>query len=286
MSEVQSTPVASPAAPVSVPEVVLVPSAPEHVADSKEPTDAAPETKPEERPDASGRRFAELSRRQREIVQREQALKEQASKVEPIAKAIEEARASKNPAKILEAAGFTLDDVIEFYANGAEETPVAPEKTVEELVDERLEAKRREEAEADRVAKVEKQISDFKASIKSTAEAGGDAYELVNRFAQHDLVYDVVLQHHADHGEVLPIEKALQHVEDYLLAQISDVKKLSARRPVGVEAPQASPPSREPRTPPFTLSSREAAPTQVQPQRKMSREEAREAAVAALKFNR
>ncbi len=284
MSEVQSTPV-NPPTTSRVPEVAVV--QPVQYTVEQPAAEAVPETasevKREDKPDSSSRRFAELSRRQRELVQREQALKAQAEKVEPIAKAVEEARASKNPAKVLEAAGFSLDDVIEWYAAGGEETPAAPEKSVEEIVEEKLEAKRREEAEAERVAKVEKQISDFKANIKSTAESGGDAYELVNRFAQHDLVYDVVLQHHAESGEVLPIEEALRLVEEHLFSQVSGIKKIQAKAPE--PTPQASLPSREPRTPPFTLSSREAAPTQVQPQKKMTRDEAREAALAALRFN-
>jgi len=266
MSEIVSTPVSSPAAPVSIPEVAVVTAAPSAPIEQAKPDTPADDQR-------MGRKFAELTRRQRDLVQREQAMKDQATKVEPLSRAIEEARASKNPAKILAAAGFSLDDVIEFYAQGGEDAVEAtPEKSVEDMVDERLAKKQQEEAGA----RYDQQITDFKASIKETAAADQDAFELVNKFEQHDVVYDVILAHHTQSGEVLSVTDALALVEQHLFSQISGLKKTQPK-------PQASPQSREPRTQ-FTLSQSQAAPMPPA-QTKLTPQQAKDRAVSMLRFN-
>jgi hypothetical protein len=288
MSDVTVTPVSAPASAAPVRTEVVAPQpevqvpAPEAKADG-----AAPETKVETKPDEPklGQRFAQLSKRERELLQKEQALKEREEKVSPLTAAL----TAKDKRKLLDEMqthGITFEDLTEFILNEGEETP-PPAPTVSDEVKalrEKIEAKEKAEQEArDAEAKkaTQTQIDNFKASIKSAAESKSDEYKYVNKLEQHSLVYDVILGHHAEHGEVLPIEEALKLTETYLrneAAKIKAVEEISAPA-----APQASPAGQEPKTR-FTLGSAAQSPTAIVPTGPLTPEQRRERTISMLRF--
>lgn len=261
---------------------------------ASEPTKEEPvvTAAPEESSGGLGKRFAELAKRQRELFEREKQIKELEGKLSPVQAAIEAAK--QNPLKLLEAAGISYEELTDYILSDGEtvdnsKSPV--EKKLEEL-ELKLSAKEKAEQEAAEKARmeaVEQQISAFKQSIKAASES----YELVSTLEQQDLVYDVILSHHAESGEVLPIEEALRLTESYLEEQskkILSVKKFStqATSPKSPEQVVAnSVPVPRPSSSSFTLSQSvvpaPASSASVSSE-KLTREQLMERAIQSLRF--
>lgn len=235
MSDIITTPVSA-SSEVSSPRQVemapIVPASPKVEQEATQADAPAPEAAPVEEPKL-GKRFAELTRRQRELFEKEQSIKALEGKLNPVQQAIETAK--QNPMKLLEAAGITYEELTEYILNGEEptEASVSPvEKKVEEL---ELKLKAKEEAEEQARQKAyEEQINAFRGEISKAAEA----YELVHTLEQTDLVYDVILEHHSRTGNVLPIDQALQLTESYLEEQAKKVLSVSKFRANAPQVPE------------------------------------------------
>lgn len=255
------------------------------------PEGSAQESSTEAIPERMGKRFAELTKRQRELFQKEQELKEREEKLSPVSQALAEAK--KNPIAYLSAAGLTFEEITEYVLNegyAEVDAPPSVEKKLEalELKLSEKERKEQEAAEAQAQAQVEKQISDFKSSIMAAAESSSD-FELVQSLGQHELVYDVILEHHAEYGEVLPIEDALKLTESYLEKQFVEKIKSTKKfgQPITTAVHQASSPSRrEPQSTrsPFTLSAQNPSPSKPVTSEKLTAEQLKERAAAMLRF--
>jgi len=238
--------------------------------------------------EASGKRFAELVKRQRELHEKEQAVKELEGRLNPIQQAIQEAK--KNPLKLLEAAGISYEELTEYILSGAEEGDEQPSSPVEKKVAElELKLKAQEEAEErKRQEAYEQQITQFKQNIGEAAAA----YELVSALEQQDLVYDVILEHHATTGNVLPIDQALQLTEAYLEEQskkILSVKKFQTSTQASPLAAEQKKPAMSPQS--FTLSQSAVPSPAVSASagpggesKKLTREQLLERATATLRF--
>jgi len=227
-----------------------------------------------------GRRFAELSKRQRDLFQKEQSLKEMETRLSPVSTAMADIR--KNPMALLQAAGLTYEELTDFILNDGfteAELPPTVEKKLEALEFKLAEKDRKEQASVDEAsnARVQEQISSFKESIK--AASAHDDYELVSSLGKHDLVYDLILEHHAQHGEVLDIGAALAATEAYLS---KETEKLFNTKKFAQNKPQASSQGREQQTA-FTLSAKTPSPTATS-QTKMTAEQAKDAAISSLRF--
>ncbi len=109
-----SAPVAeAPAETTSVETPVATPETPET------PVAATPETdKPEKDPKLASR-FAALTKKEREIIQREKAFKEQQAKLQAYEKALQQAK--QNPLEYLQAAGLTLEEALSQIINEGKE---------------------------------------------------------------------------------------------------------------------------------------------------------------------
>jgi len=230
-----------------------------------------------------GPKFAELAKRQREVTQRELALKERETTLSPLQAAMAEAKS--NPLKLLEAAGLTYEEITEFIlTDGASLQEEAPEKSVEQIVEEKLAAKAKEQDDAAKATKQQQQIDGFKSKIAEVA-AASDAFELVHSLGQQDLVYSVVIDHHAATGQILPIEEALALTESYLEKEsrkIMSAKKFSSANPAHQASPEVVP---EPQAKtPFTLSRHSAAPTSTTSSERLTREQAADKAASMIRF--
>ena len=272
---------------------VLMPSISDSTPAVENKVEAAPvETPVKESVDVSAVRFAELTRRAKEQYRKEQELKQLEEKLNPVNEAL--TKVKENPLALLDAAGITFEDLTDFILNEAnQQTNTSKELTVEEKV-EQLELKLKAEEEAKQRQRLEEEQAQIESSIKSFNDtvkelAQQPEFELIHTTEQHEMVYDLVLAHYEQSGQVLPVLEAMQLVEAHLLEELESkaLKANKIRQRLMVESqpkPQVTPQVQKPVAPKVTLSNSMAPSTSAQPSNKFSPEEAKARAVAMLKF--
>jgi len=276
MSDIVVTPVPSQESAPKVSSIELSPVVQEQPAVVEQ---APKESKPEPK---LGPKFAELAKRERAQFQREESLKAQAAQLQPLQEAIAQAR--KNPLKLLEAAGLTYEEISEFILSDGES--VLEDTSVEKKLSDlqaKIEAKEAAESKAkadSQQATVNQQIDAFKQSISSEV-ASNPAYELIHSLGQEDMVYDVVLSHFNETGNVLPLPEALQAIESYLTEQSQKI--LKAKKFAGHGTQAIAQPELKARSP-FTLSSKTDSPTATPSSEHLTPQQARDRALSMLRF--
>ncbi len=171
----------------------------------------------------ASRRLAEIARKERARVEREQALKVQQEAWEkevaewkPVLDAIKNYKTNPKQAEaafaLLEASGISYEALTDsILSEPVAEAPKEP--TIEEKIEAALAKK---EAEAQEARNMQA-LDDFKLSIEQTAEQGGDKYRFVNRTeGSFDMVLNLCVDYFDQHKTVLPLEKAFEEVEVYL----------------------------------------------------------------------
>lgn len=215
---------AAPPAPEPAPETAAV----------EEPQAEQPhvEQQPQEDPDFV-RRFNALARKEREMLQREQQIKERYQEFENYQK--ERAKLKDNPLDFLEANGWKFQDLADYVLNNNQATPETQVSRLQKRLDD-MEAERKAEIEArekaEQQAKNEEQLTAFKNSIKETVSAKSEQYELINEYGEFETVYDVIANYYNQHGVILDTDKAAAEVEKYLedrLAKAANTQKFRKR---------------------------------------------------------
>lgn len=248
MSETQTPPAAAPAATVSTTTPAATPAA--APATPETPTPAPPKEDP------MGKRFAALSRRDKELqAERETFKKEQESfkneretfkseqsKMQKLVEAV--ANAKGNPKALLDAAGVTYDELTRFILNDGKPDPDAKlteiEKKIEQERQERLDAEaareRREQEAAEK--HIGGMIDAYRKECDEFIKQNPDTYEAIIANNAYDLVFITIRDHFAERGEILSPESAAQIVEAEFDAQIA--KTLSLKK---VQSKLAPPPA-------------------------------------------
>jgi hypothetical protein len=195
------------------------------------PSDQAPAStapladtgKPEDR---FAPKFAALTKREREILKKEQSISEREKQFKEYE--TKRARAKEDPAAALEALGLTYEEITEHYISGKN-----PEKVrlrqIERELREAKEAREREQQESQQ-KQVQKQIDDFKSNLTAEVKQAGEQFELVNHFGAYDLVYNVMDEWYREKGEILPVAKAAEMVEKHCELEIQKYKNLKKMR--------------------------------------------------------
>lgn len=269
----------APAAPVIAPDA---PAAAEAVAVAPEGTT---ETKPPARESA---RFAELAKRQRELTQRQLELKAKEERLSPVEQAL--AKAKENPLAALEALGMTYEDLTHYILNeGKEPEPEDKLAAIEKRLNDR-ETAEREAREKEAAERVEATLTQFKTSIADTAKASPDKYELILNAGDYgtELVFDTVSEYFQTHGEVLPIETALEHVEAYFekeALRISQANKIKAKLVPPVEPKEKDKNPERQTGPSVTLTNKLVSSAAESTAKRLSEEESKRAAAALLRWN-
>jgi len=168
----------------------------------------------------STRQFAALARRERQVREGEQLIREKDAELAANKASLELAKT--NPMAFLQQAGVSEDDLVRHMidTNG---TP-----TQEELI-------RRQAGE---IESLRSEFSEYKTNqeltkTKQSNEAQWDAFidntrkevenseglTLVKEFGAHKLVADVILEYHKQHGEVLPVAQAGKLVEQHITGE-------------------------------------------------------------------
>lgn len=174
-----------------------------------------------------GKKFAALSRKERQLLNREKALSEkekiyaQRDKTEGEKEAEFKAYLEKktqfksNPKALLDAYGLTYQQITDAVLQ--EDEPLTAERRVE-MLEERLEREakeRQEQAEQKRQEEIAEAEAHIKRGIEDHLESNPDKYELISFHQSQDLVYDVMAEYYRLEGKPLSYEAACDEVEKH-----------------------------------------------------------------------
>jgi hypothetical protein len=241
--------------------------------------------------DQFSRKFAALSRREKDIRAKEADYEYRMSELEERLQELQnppeepqapiEERLRRNPFETLEEMGLGYDKLTELALNDGKLTPEMQMKLMREELEhgykskfEELEERLSQKEQEEEYNKYESIETNFKQEIDSFVN-GKDEFELINANGASDLVYDVIEEHYNDTGRVLNMDEAAEAVESYLedelekLMSLGKVKSKFSPRQEQVFKRQPSP----------TLSNAHSAQAYQRADRQLSNEESvREAA--------
>lgn len=290
------------------------PSAAEQVESLPQEVDSSESSKAE--PDLSSK-FAALSRKEKAIRDRESEFENRVKQWEAEQEAAKQAaleqkepeipleiRLKKDPIGTLKELGYDYNALTELAVNDGKLTPEMQIRLLQEELsskDEQYNNKieeqikqLRDEYLADKEAQAEQQyeneVQNYIAEINNVINSS-DKYELTKAEDGSDLVFEVVEQHFKNTqeetgtGEILPIEDALEYVENFLFDQYKErlgnakkLKELFGQQ----QAPQA--PQTPQRKTQITLSNTLDSEVPTRERRPMSEDDYKRQAAAALKF--
>ena len=225
-------------------------------------------------------RFAELERKMAEM----NPVKPEV-KLEPL-----DRRLKKDPLNALKEMGLTFDKLAELQlADGK----LSHEDQLQ-LMREELEMARQADVAALRqeIAEKEQQrmqeqevyaVNQFKGEIKNFIDTSAD-FNFISDLGGADLVYDKIEEHYKETSEVLTIKQAADQIKSDLMRQVT---VLMEKLKLGAPKPQTPPTSQKTEVRQAnTLTNKVAAPQSGQVIKEgMSRDEAKAAAAAMLKWN-
>jgi len=190
----------------------------------------APEVKKTEDTDFS-RRFAALSKRQKDLFNKEQELKKQELRYKELEE-IESLR-EKNPLEYLKKKNMNFDDLLSSVLKENEPPTVedkltALEKKIEAYQKAEEEKALRAKEEAEKAAKENEQkaIDGFKKEIDAFIKSDVEKYELINANGATEMVFEVISENYQKTQQVMPTEEAAQLVEAYLEQELDKILKL------------------------------------------------------------
>lgn len=274
---------------------IVAESGAEQVETAPEAQEQAP-PQPTEAEQRIASRFAALSRKEKGIRDRERQMQQQMNQLQQQLEALKAQesevgkwkstpdRLRREPLKVLEEAGLTIEQLTEIMMNGGRPTPEMQISDAEKKVQQRI-----EDLERKLVEKEEKEVNErYEATLRgfmnelTTFANDTPDYELIRANDAVDLVYQVIEQHHSETGEVLDNKSACDAVEEYLLEQAKKlVDREKVKKLIGASAP-ATPKAPGKSSP--TLSNTQAAQVPTTGQRKLTNEESLLEAAKLIKW--
>ena len=247
--------------------------------------------------DQFSRKFAALSRREKDIRAKEAdyeyRMRELEEKLQELQNPPEEPQAPieerlrRNPFETLEEMGLGYDKLTELALNDGKLTPDMQMKLMREELEhgykskfEELEERLAQKEQEEEYNKYESIETNFKQEIDSFVN-GKDEFELINANGASDLVYDVIEEHYNDTGRVLNMDEAAEAVESYLedelekLMSLGKVKSRFSPRQEQVFKRQPSP----------TLSNAHSAQAYQRADRPLSNEESVKEAAKLIRWD-
>mgnify|MGYP003134282773 FL=1 len=269
---------------------------------SEEVEQSLEEAREPEKSDDFSRKFAALSRREKEIrakeveydkriAELEERLGSFGKKPEPEPELPIEYRLKKDPLRALEDMGLSYDKLTELALNDGKLTPEMQMR----LMREELEGDYRKKFEELENRLIEKEKSDeqrryddiqrgFQNEIEDFVESNADRYELIKANEANDIIYDVIEEHYNDTGRILDIEEAAEAVENYLEEEAEKLLSLGKlRSKFGIENDFEQ--EESPRQSQVTLSNAMSAQANERVGRKLSDEESKALAAKMLKWD-
>ena len=249
------------------------------------------------------KKFAALSRREKEIREREQIydrkLQELQEKIELLQNPKEpepekepelplEYRLKRDPLNTLKEMGLDYNTLAELALNdGKLTTDMQMQLMREEIKKEMeekygaLESKLTEKEIAEAKAREEREINNFKMEISNVIEKDPEKFELIRANNEIDTVFQVIEEHYKETNRILDIEEAANAVESHLLEEAQKLLKLNKISKIVGGNMEQSP---EKRQESFTLSNNHSATVPNSSDSKLSREESIQKAASLLKF--
>lgn len=263
---------AAEASPAPELEVSPVVETPEPASAEPAASDAAPEPAP-----VTSAQFAALAKREKALVLREKAAKDEAAAVaERLARAetyeARKAKASEDPLSVLGELGLTFEQLTAAVLKQGE-PPTADDRVAK--LEARLEAEAKARADGEAAAKaqaeamskhqLEAAVAGFKNQISGFVKENTEKYEMIAAEDASELVFDVIDENYNKTGKLMTVEAASDMVEEYLFGEAK--KRLAASKKLaGLFAPPPLPPppavvaSKKP-----TLTNKATASTAVAP---------------------
>ncbi len=201
---------------------------------SEEVEQSLEEAREPEKSDDFSRKFAALSRREKEIrakeveydkriAELEERLGSFGKKPEPEPELPIEYRLKKDPLRALEDMGLSYDKLTELALNDGKLTPEMQMRLMREELEgdykkkfEELENRLLEKEKSDEQRRYDDIQRGFQNEIEDFVESNADRYELIQANEANDIIYDVIEEHYNDTGRILDIEEAAEAVESYL----------------------------------------------------------------------
>ena len=255
----------------------------------------APVAEPKAEPqDDFSSKFAALSRKERDLLQRERAFKERESRLSKYEEV--EKHKSQNPMAVLETYGITFEQLLDHQLKETASPEDKKYNTLEETV-RQLKAKLDEEEERKKQDGINKEIDTFRQSITKALDGDNETFALIKSTGSESAVFDAVreaimqdpesYQTRADAEALIPQMAAA--IEKQLEETLGKVKELpKVRRLLGIEEIAAKAVSdtqtqaKDIAAPEVTLTNKPAVPTGTQGTGRLSQEESKRNAAKLL----
>ena len=269
---------------------------------SEEVEQSLEEAREPEKSDDFSRKFAALSRREKEIrakeaeydkriAELEERLGSFGKKPEPEPELPIEYRLKKDPLRALEDMGLSYDKLTELALNDGKLTPEMQMRLMREELEgdykkkfEELENRLLEKEKSDEQRRYDDIQRGFQNEIEDFVESNADRYELIQANEANDIIYDVIEEHYNDTGRILDIEEAAEAVENYLEEEAEKIFRLGKfRSKFGIENDFEQ--EESPRQSQVTLSNAMSAQANERVGRKLSDEESKALAAKMLKWD-
>ena len=269
---------------------------------SEEVEQSLEEAREPEKSDDFSRKFAALSRREKEIrakeaeydkriAELEERLGSFGKKPEPEPELPIEYRLKKDPLRALEDMGLSYDKLTELALNDGKLTPEMQMRLMREELEgdykkkfEELENRLLEKEKSDEQRRYDDIQRGFQNEIEDFVESNSDKYELIKANEANDIIYDVIEEHYNDTGRILDIEEAAEAVENYLEEEAEKIFRLGKfRSKFGIENDFEQ--EESPRQSQVTLSNAMSAQANERVGRKLSDDESKALAAKMLKWD-
>lgn len=268
-------------------------TAPEGTPEPEKPVEPPPGEAQDEKFAA---KFAALSRKEKQLRQREAQITAQVQQMEQRLQAFEAERSQmdtykalpdrlkKDTLKVLEEQGIKFEDLAQLVLNDGKPTQEMVMSEYERKMTARLEEFEKKQAEKEAKEQQERTnaaLESFKAQLTDFVNVNAD-YELIRANDYVGEVFDVIDLHHQQTGEILSNKEACDIVEEYLL---EEAKKLVDREKVKkLFAPQAPTPAAPKGKSSPTLSNAQAAQASKPAAKTLSDEESKAEAAKLIKW--
>ena len=251
-----------------------------------------------EKNDDFSRKFAALSRREKEIRAKEAEYEQRIAELEQRFVAQEpqkepeipfDVRLRQNPLKALESVGLSYDKLTELALNDGKLTPEMQMKLMREELE--TDYKSKFEDLENRLVEKEKGLEEqryediklgFQNEIESFVNSNGQEYELIKANDANDVVYEVIEEHYNETGKILDIKEAAEAVESYLEEEATKLLQLSKVRSKFNPGDNEQEPQRQSQV---TLSNAHSAQANERVARKLSDEESKSAMAKMLQWD-
>lgn len=250
--------------------------------------------------DSMARRLEIISRRERELMNREQAYRAEISKYQNMEREMldyknklrELDELDKDPVSVLGRRGWDIDKIAEKFSSQHEPIAGEEKKSLYSKLDE-MQAYIKK-MEGDLTQRDERQLEERRSQVKNRlyadmrAEASKepDKYELVDKEDAYDTVFQLMDDHYQKTQKALSIQEAMEQVENYLDSEYSKrlkYKKIQSKFMNQNEDYLEPEPQQDYR--PSTLTNNLSQTIPPQSNRPLTREESLRRAASLIQFN-